>query len=73
MKRTPTTFGVTLEERELTLIKLGNTSAKANPFGATLEEWELTLIKLGNTSAKANQASGLIIGDAKDCLNYDDV
>ena len=30
MKRTPATFGVALEERELTLIKLGNTSAKAN-------------------------------------------
>ena len=30
MKRTLTTFGAALEERELTLIKLGNTSAKAN-------------------------------------------
>ena len=30
MKRTLETFGVALEERELTLIKLGNTSAKAN-------------------------------------------
>ena len=30
MKHTPATFGAALEERELTLIKLGNTSAKAN-------------------------------------------
>ena len=30
MKRTSTTFRAALEERELTLIKLGNTSAKAN-------------------------------------------
>ena len=30
MKQTPATFGEALEERELTLIKLGNTSAKAN-------------------------------------------
>ena len=42
-------------------------------FGAALQERELTLIKLGNTSAKANKVSDLTIGQAKDCLNYDDV
>jgi len=30
MKRTPATFRAALEERELTLIKLRSTSAKAN-------------------------------------------
>ena len=30
MKRTPATFGAALEERELTLIKLGKTSTKVN-------------------------------------------
>ena len=30
MKRTLATFGAATEERELTLIKLGNTSTKAN-------------------------------------------
>ena len=42
MKRTPTTFGAALKERELKLIKLGITSAKDNQIN------DLTLVYAGN-------------------------